>query len=306
MDNLYPYLREQELDSIRQSIKSDEVYRQRLGVLYDRINEDITRDIVNDIEKFAYKNNLSMTEASKLVSKVDVKNYDNKVKEYIKNKDFSSIANRELSKYNVTLRTNRLELLQARINLSTVELANEEDKMLREHLFKDIAKEYERQAGILGITVPSPERLSKMFRAVILTDVSGITFSHRIWANQAELRDEINNTIRRVIIRGENPRKAGRDLRKYVKDYMENKKYNADRLAITESARGQIKVQELTFTEYDIGEYMYIAETDDRTCAVCANMDGMVYKTRDLLMGVNAPPMHPLCRCSIAGHIERN
>src|SRR5699024_1440752 len=116
--------------------------------------------------------------------------------------------NKQLRAYNVTLRTNRLELLQARINLETIDLALQEERLTEQYITSEAIKEYERQAGILGMSVPSQTQLNRMARSVALSDVSGATFSDRIWANQNELRSNINQAIERALIRGEHPRNA--------------------------------------------------------------------------------------------------
>ena len=71
----------------------------------------------------------------------------------------------------------------------------------------------------------------------------------------------------------------------------ENKKYAADRIAITESGRIQIDVQEETYKEYDIEQYIFISEID--ACSDCLDLDGEVFDVKDMRVGENAPVMHP-------------
>jgi SPP1 gp7 family putative phage head morphogenesis protein len=241
-----------------------------------------------------------MTEARKIASKTDVQAFQDTAKRYVETRDFSDRANRELRRYNVTMRTNRLELLEAKVNLLTVDMANEEEGLLQRHLAKEALKEYERQAGILGMTVPSDRQLERMFKVVLTAQFEGATFSDRIWANQAELRDGINRTIERTIIRGENPRVAARELRGLVSDEFGKKKYAADRIAITESARVQTYVQEQAFRDAGIDKKMWIAEPD--ACPDCAELDGQVMDVDDTSDTI---PRHPFCRCSFSSYVER-
>ena len=296
----YNSIRRRELEHIEESIKSDAGYKGRLTRLYDKTETDIRRAINADMDSFAYRDRVSMAEARKIVSKTDVRAFQDTAKQYVKEKNFSPQANRELRAYNVTLRTNRLELLQARINLATVELANEENRLLTSHLQKEMMKEYTRQAGILNMSVPSTKQIERLLKSTMLSDVSGITFSDRIWANQNELRDEVNNAIRRSVIRGEHPRTTARELGRLVSDEFENKKYAADRIAITESARAQSISTEESFKDAGINQYMWIAEPD--ACDECAELDGEVFK----IGGGNPmpPEPHPFCRCSISSYVD--
>src|SRR5699024_9644206 len=102
---------------------------------------------------------------------------------------------------------------------------------------------------------------------VLLSDVSGATFSDRIWANQNELRSEINKTIERALIRGENPRKSAASIKRLVRDEYGMKKRAADRIAITEVARGQIIAQRESYKDAGIDHYIYLAENS--ACDIC-------------------------------------
>lgn len=302
----YWKIRNDELKHIEESMKSDAAYKGHLTRLYNRAEKDIAKDITSDLEGFAFRDGLSMTEARKTASKTDVQAFQDTAERYVETGDFSDRANRELRRYNITMRSNRLELLEAKVNLLSVDMANEEEALLQRHLAKEALNEYNRQAGILGMTVPSDRQLRRMTQAVLTAQFEGATFSDRIWLNQAELRDGINRTLERTIIRGQNPRVAARELRGLVSDEFGKKKYAADRIAITESARVQSAVQEQSFKDAGIEQYMYIAEVDDKVCEECGSLDGKIFKVSEMEPGVNASPIHPFCRCSTSSYVERN
>src|SRR5699024_4514667 len=244
-NNAYWSARRLAHEHMKEQLKADDAYKKRIARLYRTAQEEIIRDIEADIGRFEDKEGISMTEAKKRIGKHDVEVFSEKAKRYVNERDFSPEANRELRLYNVTMRTNRLELLEARIHLETVGLADEEIKMLEEWLGQEAIAEYERQAGILGMTVPDQAQLNRMARAVVNAEFRGVEFSERVWQNQKELQHGLENTIRRTIIRGENPRVAGRELRKLVSEEFFGRrgnggaKYAADRIAITETARIQ-------------------------------------------------------------------
>src|SRR5699024_8327099 len=148
-------LRRQELKHIEQSLKDDRKMKREMAKVYRNSSENIQRHIDEDIMRFADKENVSMAEAKKIISKTDVEAFQSTAKKYVEDKDFSTKANKELRRFNVTMRTNRLELLQARINLDTVMLAWEEEQLTAKYITEEVIKERIRQSGILGMTVPS-------------------------------------------------------------------------------------------------------------------------------------------------------
>src|SRR5690625_4213022 len=127
---------------MKEQLKADDAYKKRIERLYRTAQEEIIRDIEADIGRFADSKGLSMSEAKQLMKRHDVEDFSSKAKRYVEEKNVSDEANREIRLYNVTLRTNRLELLEARIHLETVALADEELKMLEDWLGEEAILEY--------------------------------------------------------------------------------------------------------------------------------------------------------------------
>lgn len=311
--------RERELAHIKDEMLTDNQYKKAVDNLYRTAQDEIERDIARDIEGFSRRDKLSMAEARKVVSKTDVEGYSSRAKKYVEqakamrqadpNKvvrfsDFSEKANRELRRYNITMRSNRLELLEAKINLNTVLLANEEEGMLQTHLAERTIKEYTRQAGILGMTVPDQDTLARMAKSVVEAEFRNTVFSENIWENQRELQNELETVVRRTVIRGENPRVAARNLTGAVGDSLGTAKYKAERIAITESSRVQTDVQRKSFEDYGIERYTYIAE--EGACDICEPLDGKDFPVSLMEAGENAAPMHPNCLCSTSAYVDRN
>src|SRR5699024_2039264 len=295
----YAEIRKQELKHIEQALKDDRKMKRELAKVYRNSAEDIQRQIDSEIMRFADKENVSMAKAKKIISKTDVEWYQDRAKRYSEQKEFSPKANKEMRRFNITMSTSRLELLQARINLDTVMLAWEEEQLTAKYITEEVIKEHIRQSGILGMTVPSSSQLETLARSVLLSDVSGATFSDRIWANQNELRSEINKTIERALIRGENPRKSAASIKRLVREEYGMKKRAADRIAITEVARAQTIAGVEAFKAAEVDKMMWIAEPD--ACPICSDMDGKVFSIDTSGLTI---PAHPFCRCSYAGYVE--
>ena len=295
----YAEIRRQELRHIEQSLKDDRKMKREMAKIYNSSLEDIQRHIDADIQRFAHKEGVSMAEAKRIISKTDVEAFQATAKRYVEEKRFTPKANTELRRYNITMRSNRLELIQARINLDIIALTLEEERLTAQHITEETIKEYEKQAGILGMAAPSQAQLNTLATAILLSDVSGATFSDRIWANQAELRSEVNKVIERALIRGEHPRKSAANIKRLIRDEYGKKQRAAERILITETSRAQTIAGVEAFKKAEVDKMMWIAEPD--ACPICSGMDGKVFSIDTSGLTI---PAHPFCRCSYAGYVE--
>ena len=296
--------RNEELKHIQSQFQTDADYNRELRRIYDSGQREIQKEVDSFLQNYAGRENLSMDEAIKKVDKMDVEAFRDKAKRYVEEKDFSPRANDELRAFNVKMRMNRHQLLNEHIRLETVAMANSEERLLTARLDEEVYKEMQRQAGILGMTVPSPERIRAFSKVIVAADFKGTNFSNRIWANQSELQAELENVMRRTIIRGENPRVAARQLKGLVNDGVGSAKYKAERIAITESGRIQISTQIESFKEFGIEQLEVIVEPDG--CSICQEHDGEIVNVADAVQGDNVPIFHPNCRCSTSSYVDRD
>ena len=58
--------------------------------------------------------------------------------------------------------------------------------------------------------------------------------------------------------------------------------------------------QRNSFIKNGFKEYEFIANSG--CCEICAELNGKHFAISDFKIGVNAPPMHEGCRCSIAAY----
>lgn len=299
--------RNEESERIKAQFNSDAQYNHELARIYNRAQREIDKEIQSELMSFATREQVSMAEAQRRVDKMDVEAFKEKAKRYVEEKNFSPRANEELRSYNVRMRMSRLELLKHDIHLETVALADEENKLLTARLSEEAQAEFERQAGILGESLP--DNLDRIVKQIVVADFQGTDFSERIWRDQKQLRNALSNTLDDVLIRGQHPREASKQLRELVSESFYGKrgnggaKYVAERLAITESARIQSGIQKASYEEYDIQQYEYLAEPD--ACDVCGALDGSIFSVSVMQPGINASPMHSHCRCSSSGVVDR-
>lgn len=291
------YWAERELDAIKVRMKSDEEAKQELIKIYKRALKAIQNDINGFYVRYATRNGMTIQEAQKQASKMDVEEFAEQAKEYVKTRDFSDQANEELALYNLKMKISRLELLEQQINLNLCGLYDETDKYMKEKFNQSAYDETERQAGILG---EATQLTDQQVMQVVNASFKVGDFSDNIWADKRQLQKNLMNTITRSITLGENPRKLASDFAKE----MNTSANNAVRILRTEIGQVQIAQQKANYEENNIEYYQIIREPG--ACTRCVEMgndsqtidDAPKFKVSELVVGVNAPLFHPNCRCS--------
>ena len=290
------YWIKRERDHINKSIKDDKIIVKKLQQNYDRALNEITKEIDAFYSKYAAKEGISMADAIKKVKQSDTRAFASKAKKYVEEKDFSPKANEQLRLYNLTMKVNRLEMLKADIGLELTAMSNDEEKIMRTALEKNVYDEFERQAGILGETVLNNQ---KTIQDIVNASFQNATFSERVWSNQDALKAELDKLLSRGMIQGKNPRVLAREIKKTFGVSTRQ----SERLMVTELARTQTSAQERAFKEDECEEYGWAIEPT--ACPICKAMEGKVFKVKDMQVGVNAVPVHPHDRCSHFAIVDR-
>ena len=289
-----------------QQIKND---KKRMNEIKNRLQyaqDAIQKEIDAQWDSFSNGQKITRSEAMKRASEMDVKAFARKAKKYVKEKDFSPTANKELKLYNLTMRVNRLELLKANVGLELIATFDEMDKYFSSELTSAGLKELQRQAGILDMTI-SKSDYGKRVEQVLNSSFKAegfATFSDNLWMYQAELKADLDKLLVRSVTMGRNPKQLAPELAKYLtQEGKENTKFNVQRLMVTETTRVQTGIQEQSYRDADIDQYVYIAEPT--ACRYCLPLNGKVFDLKDMSPGVNCAPMHPFCRCSTAPYVDR-
>lgn len=291
------YWAEREEKAIKERMKSDEEAKKELIKIYKQTLKDIQNDINGFYVRYANRNGLTIQEAQKQASKMDVEEFAERAKEYVKNKDFSEKANEELALYNLKMKISRLELLEEQINLNLCGLYDETEKYMEEKFNQSAYDEKERQAGILGETT---QLTDKQVMQVVNASFKVGDFSDNIWADKNKLKTELMSAVTRSINLGENPKKLVGEFARI----MNVSTNNAYRILRTEVGQIQVAQQKANYEENGVEYYQIIREPG--ACKRCVEMgndsetiDGAPkYKVSELVTGVNAPLFHPNCRCS--------
>lgn len=310
--NSREYWSRREEEQLRHNITDEKEYDRELKRIYQNMLDNCQKEIDSFYGKYASAEGISIAEAKKRVSKLDIAEYERKAAKYVKEKNFSDKANEEMRLYNATMKINRLEMLKANIGLETIAGHDELEKFMAGILKGRTEDELKRQAGILGKTVRNNANLAN---AIVNGSFHSGTFSDRIWQYQDIMRQDLGKLLQQGLIQGKGARAIAKDLKKYW--YGNDPKtgggatYCMERLMRTELARVQTEAQKQSFKRNGFDKYIFIINhnaSKHGCCALCEEIakkktgfseDG-VYLVKDMMPGENAPPMHPHCRCSVA------
>ena len=290
------YWSKREAEALKHRITDEKEYDKRIKQIYGDMLNKCQSEIDAFYGKYAAKEGISLAEAKKRVSKLDIAAYERKAKRYVKEKNFSAKANEEMRLYNAAMKINRLEMLKANIGLELISGYDELDAFMSEILKGRTEDELKRQAGILGETVKNNAAKA---HAIVNASFHNATFSDRIWMYQDLMKADLSKLLQSGLIQGKNPRVLARELKKTF----QTSTFNAERLMRTELARVQTGAQKQSFERNGFNEYTFIV--NGGCCDICQGLSGKHFKVSKMMPGENAPPMHPHCRCSTAAYSDR-
>lgn len=282
------YWRDRELEWKKKRLKDEQEYADEIKEIYANMLDSVEKEIESFFSRYASKEGITMSEAKKKVSNIDIKAYQRKAKKYVKEKNFSDEANEQMRLYNLAMKVNRLELLKANIGLELVVGHDELKSYTGNKLEGAYLEEIKRNASILGDTVIDNAKTAK---TVADSSFKNATFSERIWVNQDQLKNSLSGVLSNALIQGKNPR----EFIPLIRKKFDVSRCNAERLLRTEIARVQTQAQAESYEANGIDEYEYIACSLKDVCPLCKEMDGKTFKLKDMEIGENAPPLHPNC-----------
>lgn len=290
------YWAKREAEALKNRITDEKEYDRQLQRIYSDMLDACQAEINAFYGKYAAKEGITLAEAKKAVSKLDIAAYERKAKRYVREKNFSAKANEEMRLYNATMKINRLEMLKANIGLELISGHDELEKFMDGILKGRTEDELKRQAGILGKTVKNNAQKA---HAIVNSSFHNAKFSDRVWMYQDLMKADLSKLLQSGLIQGKNPRLLARELKKTFG----TSTFNAERLMRTELARVQTEAQKQSFERNGFDEYEFIV--NGGCCDICQGLSGKHFKVSKMMPGENAPPMHPHCRCSTAAYSDR-
>lgn len=287
-------------------------YYHELERAYKRAALETQKEINKLYTRLATENNITLTEAKKLLTTNELEEFRWSVEEYIKFGKENAIGQawmKQLENASLRYRISRLEAMKiAMQNQVEVLMGNELDGMTK--VMGEIYTEGYYRTGHLiqtGLGVGSSfaaidaKRVETVLANPWVSD--GRNFSERIWgSHRPALVNRLHTNLTQSIIRGDSPDKL---ISTIAKEF-DVAKSKAGNLVMTESAYFGNVAQQDCYDELDVEMQEFCATLDSHTSDICRSMDGKVFCSNEVEIGVNAPPLHCRCRSVMVPYFDDN
>lgn len=273
---------------------------------YDRALRDIKADLRAWYKRFAVNENISLTEAKRLLNSNELAEFRMTLEEYIaKGSSCDPRWAKALERASIKVHITRLEALKLQMQHHAEELTGKLAFNFTQFGVDTYSQQYYRAAFLIQRGLGVGWDLMKLNTTKVRKTISkpwtndGREFSDRIWRNRTKLVDTLHTTLTSALARGETPAKTIKQL----SSKMDVSAYNAGRLIMTESAFFASTARQDCFEDLEVERYKFVCTLDETTCPICQEADGKVFTMSAFTAGTNAPPLHPWCRCVTVPYI---
>lgn len=308
--NSAKYWEEREIAERLNIIKDEAKLNKKIDKLYKDIFKSIEKDIFYFFQKYAKDNKLTYKEATKYLTSNEFSKWRMDLKEYIEliSKTGDEHLLLELNTLAAKSRISRLEQLIYQVNKqvdSNFEYMRKTTKVLMEksviNSYKDSAKNINYIYGINAKSNISKERV----KDILIQPWSGTIFSDSIWENRNRLVKVVQNELTKGLYQGKSSQKICTEISKRV----EGSKNDIMRIVRTERTYAQNKAKLEQYKDVGFKKYKYKAAIEqNKTCDKCRKIHKEAEKKpldiSKAIVGINFPPLHPNCRCTVVPYIE--
>lgn len=119
----------------------------------------------------------------------------------------------------------------------------------------------------------------------------GKSWSQRVWGNLDELQQTLNDGLIDCVVSG----KKTSELKQLLMERFNVSYHRAQTITRTEIAHIETQAAKDRYKSYGIKQVEILADTDSRTCDICARLDHKIISINDKM----PIPVHPNCRCCI-------
>ena len=148
----------------------------------------------------------------------------------------------------------------------------------------------------VGFNVSSVDE--KMLFHILQHPWSGKNYSQALWENT----DKLATLARRELTMGFMMGSSVQKMAKEINDVMGKGRYAAERLVRTESSYFSNQGELASYQEMGIAEYTYLGGG----CEDCLALNGQDFMVAEAEPGLNLPPIHPNCKCTIKAKVQRD
>ncbi len=269
--------------------------------IFAEARRSIEADLARWYMRLAKNNQVSLTEARKLLSKDELKEFHWTVEEYMKRGRENAATQqwmKELENASAKFHISRLEAIRIQMQQHLEELYGNYNDALDDTMRRLYSDGYYKTAYTLEQGFHTGFDVSRLNDKDIDTILArpwaadGKNFSTRIWGDKDKLMNTLQTELVQGLIRGDSLQK----ITKRFADKMGASQSNAKRLIYTESAYFAAAGEYQGMKELGVEKYEYLATLDSRTSEICQDMDGKIFKLSEYMPGTTAPPLHVHCR----------
>ena len=266
-----------------------------LMFLYDETAAQLEDEIYALFEKYAVDNKLTTAEASRLLSGGEYKRWRKRIEHYVTETETDSGVLRELNTLSVKSRISRKEAMLTEVYHSMAVLSGETESRLTELLSDVYRTNYYRGCfdlqSVIGVAFDVSRIRQDELEMILKHPWSGKNFSRALWDNT----DKLAALARRELSLGFASGKSVQQMAKEIDSVMHKGRYAAERLVRTESSYFANQGELRSYRELGIERYEYLGGG----CEICQVLNGMTFSLSEAETGVNFPPIHPNCKCTI-------
>ena len=307
MAKKYSYWELRKMQYEQANFIQDTKFIEWLNTEYDNALNEINRDIYKYLTKISEDNQMSLSEAKKLLNDNELKDFHMDLKRFTEKAQgkLSPEVEKELNNASHRVRISKLQAMETQIKGQVNKLLNIEQK----ELFNSLGKTYkdnfyhmtydlQRIKGYDFVEGINARKLDVILNKPWAPDEKN--FSQRIWGRNDKIVNELHKELTQNIIRGRSPDEAINSIAKKF----ETSKSNAARLVYTESAAITSMADEDSYKETGVEKYQILATLDIRTSPICREMDSKIFDRKDYKVGITAPPFHVYCRTTTVPYFE--
>ena len=302
------YWEKREAYKLKKGLKDIKKIEKELVVEYKKAMDEIGKEISNLFYKYAKDNNLSFSDAKKYLNSSEFREFKRDLKSYMKLIEATGDEELllELNTLAMKSRISRLEEMFYQCGKYINEVYENTNKRLTVAYSSTIKDTYYQTIfdihKSIGVGVSFSYIDNDMIKEILAFPWSGRHYSQNLWINRTKLKNAMVQELTQMIIQGKGVKETSKALSKKLDaDYK-----NCLRLIHTEHSYFMGEATAKAYEELEVEMYQYSSALDKRTCESCGALDGEIFKLVDRTVGVNASPLHPMCRCTELPYIEDN
>lgn len=275
--------------------RETDAYVRDIMDLYDETANQLENEIHAMFQRYAKDNQLTNKEAEALLSGEEYSRWKKNIEKYLAESKTDCRTKLELNTLSAKSRISRKEQLLSQIYRQMLDLSGDTETKLTD-LLGDLYQTnyyrgcYELQSlAKVGFTVAKVDK--GMLKRVLTHPWSGKNYSQALWENT----DKLAALMRRELTMGFMAGSSVQQMAKAVNDIMGKGRYAAQRLVRTESSYFSNQGELQSYRELGIKEYTFLGGG----CEICQRLNGMSFGLDGAEAGLNLPPIHPNCKCTI-------